>query len=390
MNPREQDNLSDSGSDVDDGRSIVARRRLIRFLAVVCAGVAALLLLECGVRLFAPQQTRYFDFGAFRRPDGSMKPGAEGLLTGVPVKINAYGQRGSAFDRVKKNGQFRICVIGDSLVFGFGVEDAKRYPTVLQEMLNDRSDGTRVEVIPFGAVGYTLSMYRERLLPKALEFDPDIVVLGFVLNDFGIPPQPHDGSKSKTNRTRDSSRVMEFARQASSWLQPRSHLVSLVRDRFRGYYAAKLMDKAELVRYWELTSMFPDSDAFRRRLAHTKRQLDDVATQCQRSGTTLVLCVTPLELQMSIDRVRFYRQYIPTLPDSCVDDIPQRKLEKYCRSNGIAFVDVTDAFRAQSSPVFLGRVANQRDLCHPNARGHRLIAEELAETILPLVNQSKN
>ncbi len=278
-------------------------------------------------------------------------------------------------------------MIGDSLVFGFGVEDEERYPVVLESLLNERFDG-QVEVIPIAGVGYRLSKYRELLLPKALEFDPDIIVLGFVLNDFESPPRPNMDSGGDPSKNRFW--LLEAARRASLWLRPNSHLVCLVRDRFQAYYSAHLMDKGELVRYWELTSMFPDSAEFQRRLQYTKRQLDEVVAECQRHGVPLLLGVTPLEVQLSMDRVRHYRQYIPDLPGTCVEAIPQRNLEEYCQSRDVVFVDVTDTFRAQSAPVFLERVANRRDLCHPNALGHRLMAEELAGRLVDMLDKPRN
>jgi len=54
------------------------------------------------------------------------KAGYRGRLGGAAVGINRYGLRGSEFDLEKAEGAVRLLIIGDSVVFGWGVDDFTR------------------------------------------------------------------------------------------------------------------------------------------------------------------------------------------------------------------------------------------------------------------------
>ena len=108
--------------------------------------VAALLLLELGFRWFWTMPPHFAEFdqqGLYvATPDGGvgLQPGYRGTLrmeAGAPVTLvetNALGMRGPAV-RGKQAGERRLIVVGDSLVFGYGVEGDEALPTRLQREL---------------------------------------------------------------------------------------------------------------------------------------------------------------------------------------------------------------------------------------------------------------
>jgi lysophospholipase L1-like esterase len=101
----------------------------------------------------------------------------------VEYRINAHGLRGPETSVEKPSGVRRIAVLGDSIAFGYWVAEEEAFPHQLQEMLNQDSSGAKVEVLNFAVPGYNLDQSIETLQVKALGFDPDVVVLGFCLND---------------------------------------------------------------------------------------------------------------------------------------------------------------------------------------------------------------
>ena len=81
-----------------------------------------------------------------------------------------------------------IVAMGDSLTEGLGVPEADSYPSVLQQMLEER--GVHWRVINAGISGETSSGARSRL-DWVMKLKPDIVILETGANDAlrGLPPE---------------------------------------------------------------------------------------------------------------------------------------------------------------------------------------------------------
>lgn len=104
------------------------------------------------------------------------------------VKLNGDGMRDSFdYPKERKPGTVRIVGIGDSGMFGWGVEQDEDYMTVLESNLNARAGGPPAEVLNFGTPGYNFQLEFELLKTKALAWSPDIVVVGWCINDFDLP-----------------------------------------------------------------------------------------------------------------------------------------------------------------------------------------------------------
>jgi hypothetical protein len=110
----------------------------------------------------------------FRHPDGR-----ETLAT-----INAEGWNSTKPDypRARTPGVLRVAVIGDSYVHGSFVNVGDGFPEVIERRLNGA--GVRAEVMRFGMDGAPLSQYLHMLRREVRAFEPDIVVVLLIHNDF--------------------------------------------------------------------------------------------------------------------------------------------------------------------------------------------------------------
>jgi hypothetical protein len=110
----------------------------------------------------------------FRHPDGS-----ETLAT-----INALGWNSTKPDyaRSRTPGVLRVAVVGDSYVHGSFVNVGDGFPEVIERQLNGA--GLRAEVMRFGMDGAPLSQYLHMLRREVRAFQPDIVVVLLIHNDF--------------------------------------------------------------------------------------------------------------------------------------------------------------------------------------------------------------
>lgn len=159
-------------------------------IGVLLASIAvAFTIVEIVLRMTRPpsEGAAFFD----KAPDGLEVPyvlraGAEVRFEGhyVPipattVRINQQGLRADReYATPKPSGIRRILVLGDSFVFGSGVESGETFAARLE------SARRGLEVLNLGVPGYTSTHAVELLAKRGLRFEPDGVVLFISDNDF--------------------------------------------------------------------------------------------------------------------------------------------------------------------------------------------------------------
>jgi tetratricopeptide (TPR) repeat protein len=95
-------------------------------------------------------------------------------------RTNSHGQRDRERTLQKPDGVRRILLLGDSVVEGYGLRESETISRQLEDLYPDGS----TEVLNFGVSAYCTRAEIELLEVKGLRFDPDVVVLVFVENDF--------------------------------------------------------------------------------------------------------------------------------------------------------------------------------------------------------------
>lgn len=116
---------------------------------------------------------------------GQLKPDLDETVafsnTTFQVKTNNLGLRSPETKVEKPSSVKQVVVLGDSVSFGWLMEEADSYPAILREKL--REDSSNHEVINFSAPG--LSSYYGKYIYDALvkEIQPDILILSYGLYD---------------------------------------------------------------------------------------------------------------------------------------------------------------------------------------------------------------
>ncbi|OGX13565.1 MAG: hypothetical protein A2351_01520 [Omnitrophica bacterium RIFOXYB12_FULL_50_7] len=97
----------------------------------------------------------------------------------VEVHTNSAGFRGTREYAIEKpKGVIRIATLGDSFVFGFGVQDDETFPALLET-----SNKTR-EVLNLGVPGYGMDQIYLSYREIARKYHPEIVLIGIFPEDF--------------------------------------------------------------------------------------------------------------------------------------------------------------------------------------------------------------
>ncbi len=187
-------------------------RGAVRLLAIAALGLAIVAAqLEMGLRLRAYHEDLRLDRSLARLE--SRKPPPEGKTVRVEdmiqlspdrkiiyelipdmsvhflrtVTTNSAGFRSPEIPVEKPPRTLRILGLGDSIMFGFGVNDGETFMDALAERLSQKHPEFRWESINTAVPGYNGVMEVETLEHKGLAYQPDIVVMNFVGGDFDLP-----------------------------------------------------------------------------------------------------------------------------------------------------------------------------------------------------------
>ena len=135
------------------------------------------------------------ELGLYRRSNDpelifEFKPNLNTYYKLVEFKTNSAGLRDKEYRIAKPGDVFRVAVIGDSFVVADGVKIEDTFHSLLEERLTREGGDIAYQFINFGVSAYNLRQYLEVMKQKAIEYDPDLILVGFCpRNDQYIPEE---------------------------------------------------------------------------------------------------------------------------------------------------------------------------------------------------------
>jgi hypothetical protein len=249
---------------------------------------------------------------------------------------NARGYRDLERAIPKPDGVRRVLALGDSFAWGFGVEFDDAYPQRLERGLTRRRH-ERWEVVNLALRGMNSAQQAAQLAGEGFAYEPDVVVLGYVLND------SEDSSAAETRRAED---WVEAARQPPSpW--DRSALVRLVRGRlFATVQNRRRVD--------DFLSMYDDRATG---WGAGQEALRAMGARCREHGVPFVVVIFPL--------------FANPLDDAYPFRSIHEKVAQVATQSGARVVDLLPAYRGLRWELL---VVNGAEDEHPNEIAHRIAA----------------
>ncbi|MCP4608360.1 MAG: hypothetical protein GY845_06565 [Planctomycetes bacterium] len=161
----------------------VAKKMLVaKILLALFFIIQPICMLECALDPFIPKSKDAI-FTEDSELGWKLRPNAENRWGGKWIKINSKGLRGPELDYAKNPNAIRILYLGDSVTFGWGVERHKdTFPYQIEAVL-ENDLGRDIETINSGVGGYATSQEYLYLSREGIKYNPDLVVLAFILND---------------------------------------------------------------------------------------------------------------------------------------------------------------------------------------------------------------
>ena len=152
-----------------------------------------------GIAGALPRCNGMFAFALWDRQERPVNGKTEdGQFTwGHRVVNNRHGFREREFALPKPTDLYRVVVLGDSLTWGAGLAADERYSARLEAMLNEAHSDREFEVLNFGISGGPTVLERDILKQIAKPVAPDLVVVGFCLNDPQRRSQDYSEEKTK-------------------------------------------------------------------------------------------------------------------------------------------------------------------------------------------------
>lgn len=122
---------------------------------------------------------QYHDFhGVWTQSPGQSWTESRPALPAVVYRHDRQGFRGAGFDEAKPPGVIRVALVGDSFIFGKGVEEDQTLKARLDEKLARRGLAGKVEVLNLGVPGANLATHVRMYTIAHEMLGADVIVMG--------------------------------------------------------------------------------------------------------------------------------------------------------------------------------------------------------------------
>ena len=192
---------------------------LLNILLIIISIFFALIIAELIIRCLIPKCSKDLTYGKL-------------------VVRNTDGFRDRDFIIPKPPSIYRILVLGDSFVWGVGLDMKDTLPKILESMLHKEIKTPTIEVINAGEGGYNTRQELLRFRDKGLKYEPNMVILVYFLNDVlnSALPEKKNSKSALNSITTNLVRLLRV-------MELRSRIVMFVSQRIRDIITKIYLDK---------------------------------------------------------------------------------------------------------------------------------------------------
>jgi lysophospholipase L1-like esterase len=269
------------------------------------------------------------------------------ILPQITYKLNNHNFRDINHEKEKPKDTIRIAFIGDSMTFGQGVKLSENFPNVTGELLKkNTSPGTKVEIFNFGVRGADTLREYSILKNQALKYEPDMLILGFVLNDFA------DGPTTQK-------------------------YVQSIKRESEGYKIFKSLEKVSKLAHfldWAFSQVFSDIKDIRKNFLNTQFSQKNSSYKPMKEHLGMML-----DIMKERKGILLYFPYLMQDEEKTYFYTKAKTMVKgMCEERGIDFIEVLPSLKHKPFYKWWATPGDH----HPNAEAHSIIAGLIEKAIL--------
>ena len=348
----------------------------------------ALIFVEIYLRIYPPRGfRRVLDMGHILQPDDflghSLKPNIQDSLLseggeGYRVETNELGLRDHPY--TGKQGRHNILGLGDSFLFGEGVDQNKTMLDIIQNILEEQFPG-KYRTINAGVPGYATNQEMAYYATRGERlFDTDIVMVFFFINDvvlFDYTDKTHEWEGVPL----PNAIGLNIPSQGESGLPEWRTLKVL-----KFWEKSREHQNAGPAPHPKPTSKLPIEASLFNTLTRPKREnkyanlkylCSMLREKVKANGAELMFVYVPAarETEEGEERKRYHADYYYH-PSRWDWDYPSRRVEEVIQSIGIPFINLIPAFREHWRTT--GRSLYFNGAGHLTEEGHHLAAQTIS------------
>lgn len=374
---------------------VKTKKNLLISLAML--SVSALLSLaaaEILVRTVRPQPRLVITPGGFyiADPPGRyrLSPGYRGRIYNRAeynneIRINERGLRGEEIGE-KTESNTRLLSVGDSFVFGVGVEDTETFAALIADRFENSgrpAEGLNAGIPAFGvpdAVGW--------LMRHGVDLQPDVVILSIFQGNDLVDASP----EREEILLVDGLLVPgQSSRGIKAWLHRHSHLYVLVKTLLEQPGLRPLRSKLGLGEPWKVRVLKEEFGVYRKTastelrpaIEETDRALGELVSLGREFDFEVTAVLIPGEIQVDADRWRDGLASLSLDPAAYDPEVPTRIFAELLSRHSIPTLDLGPFFASREDLYFrLDR--------HWTTRGHELAADAIASFLEQRLQQEES
>lgn len=318
------------------------------------------------------------------------------------VLTNQFGFNDRDYPLTKTPGTFRVLVLGDSFSWAEGRDG--NYTALVERRFEDLYGSHKIDVINAGYPGTHTGEQLAMLKKYGLQYDPDLVVLGFFVGNDFIDAEPNRKRIVVNGVPVDISRSEEHRILGYPMINQSRLLLFLQRKykifrelRKAGSEGGNLPDFSKILseqtfldiersrlEFFNLNASRQGS--FQPNIDCIFRSISEMDALLRSRNIKFVVAVYPDEFQCNENLQNMLFEKFGLRREDYDLDLAQNLLKSFLASKGIASIDLLDPFRqaAGKQPLYLLRNT------HWNAAGNQLAADILFEDLVKRIDQVKS
>lgn len=323
-------------------------------------------MINYGPQEYIPDKEILFNEGVFHQKSENpllvyeIKPNVTKKGPGkVIYTSNFNGLRDYVYNFEKSNNTIRIAALGDSIVFGYGIDLEDTFLKILERKLNSMGDNIKYEIINFGVGGYNIIQELETFKTKVLNYTPDIILIGYTLNDPAEANNPSDQIQLSEQKEcyinflniKINCYFKNFFKKFKTAL--------FIKDKIRNIILRLKIDKeADLILH-----NFRQYYINKEKWVNVQKSFEEISKITKNNNQIVYVIIFPI--------LKDFKNYL-------LEDIHKMIIEEV-QKNEFYVTDLLEEYSKYNEEILQ---ISRTDILHPNRYGHKIAAEIAYEKLI--------